>query len=88
MQQRTIYSNDQETRNATPAGMVTVAAFGMRYQVPAGRSVAETLTELNLVPAAHQAIRVNAEEVRDLVGKTLKEADTLTLTNIVRGGVA
>ena len=83
-QQRTIY-NDQN-KNAAPAGMVTVAAFGMRHQVPAGHSVDETLRGLNLTPAPYQAVRVNAEEVRDLAARTLKEDETVTITNVVRGG--
>jgi sulfur carrier protein ThiS len=85
-QQRTIYSNQQSKNTAAP-GMATIAAFGMQHHVAAGRSVEETLRELNLSPKPHQAVRVNAEEIHDLAARTLNQDDTVTLTNVVRGGI-
>jgi sulfur carrier protein ThiS len=84
-QQRTVYSNNQG-KNAAPAGTVTVAALGMRHIVAPGRSVAATLRELGLSPAPYQAVRVNAEEIRDLSARVLRADDMLTITNVVRGG--
>ena len=84
-QQRTIYSNLQE-KNSTPAGMVTVAAIGAQHHVLPGRSVDTTLKELGLTPEPYQVVRVNAQEVRDLLALLLKANDTVTISNVVRGG--
>lgn len=82
-QQRTVYSNQRESG---ASGVVTVAAFGMQRQASPGLSVAETLRNLGLAPEPYQSVRVNAQEVGDLAGVTLKANDTVTITNVIAGG--
>ena len=84
-QQRTIYRN-QQGKNAAPAGMVTVAAIGAKHHVTPGRSVDATLKELGLAPEPYQVVRVNAQEIHDLTAHMLKAEDTVTISNVVRGG--
>ena len=84
-QQRTIYSN-QQGKNAAPASMVTVAAIGAKYHVTPGRSVDATLRELGLSPEPYQVVRVNAREIRDSSTHTLYAEDTVTISNVVKGG--
>lgn len=84
-QQRTVYSNKQG-KNAAPTGTVTVAAIGAQHHVTPGRSVDATLRELGLTPEPYQVVRVNAQEIRDLNARLLNAEDTVTISNVVRGG--
>ncbi len=80
-QQRTIFTQNEQQ----DTGLVTVAAFGMKRRAIPGKTVQETLNELDLAPQPYQEIRVSGGLV-DLDKRTLKSGDIVTITNRVAGG--
>jgi hypothetical protein len=67
-------------------GDVLIAAVGVLRRTAAGYSVRDTLIAAGVaLPAPHQTLRVNNEQVWDL-GRSLKPGDKLTIVNRVIGG--
>ena len=88
-QQRTIRLDPtQHEGEPLPAGEsdCLVAAVGMLRRTSSGRSVQETLEAAGItLPAAHQTLRVNNQEERDL-RRIVQPGDKVIITNRVMGG--
>jgi hypothetical protein len=86
-EQRSHYTNrPDKPGDPAPAGLVTIAGIGVQHRVYPGRNVGDTLTALGLVPQPYQVVRVNAEEIKEPFTRMLNADDTVTITNVVRGG--
>ncbi len=67
---------------------VLIAALGWFHRARAGQSVRDTLLAAGIdLPAVHQTLRVNQEEVGDF-RRTLSAGDKVTIVNRVVGGWA
>jgi len=89
-QQRTVRISRSE-RGADPPSAsgqdVLVAAVGLMRRTSSGRSVRETLEGAGIqMPAAHQCLRVNDAEVRDVENTIVRAGDKVTIVNRVAGG--
>lgn len=87
-QLRTVRLNPVQSEDEPPTegADVLIAAIGTFRRVVPGRSVRETLEAAGIaLPAAHQTLRINNEQVYDLK-RTLQPGDKLTIVNRVVGG--
>ena len=81
---RNMSRNDDAT---SPEGGVTVSAFGTdERNVPAGRTVLETLRQAGMLPAAYEDVHLNGKKVANLEQTTLHTGDQLFLSPHPQGG--